>query len=301
MKYQTDLQGYEFTTDPANCKQYAIRRSTGEVSETVTMTVPVGTIAYTPEDQEQWKAQKEAEAELRLKRKEEHYFFVSLKHRLDDIAPESAARLLFLCTFLKYGSPILYRTERTPALRRDLPGMMRLARSTVDKFLEEASAYIKADENGVLSVDDNMFYRRQIKGTAYVPHQQVYMERLRSLYYATPSSQHRKLGYIIQMLPLINKEFNILCHNPEERDLNRIERITPSEFCNITGYNYRKLSRLRNEYSSIVFPVGDSQEHFCLFVQTGTGADDAMIILNPHIIYSGQHFEVVRRIGDSFK
>ena len=71
----------------------------------------------------------------------------------------------------------------------------------------------------------------------------------------TPQSKHTNLGYIFKLIPYVNCEYNIICHNPLEKDLDLIEPMTVGEFCEAIGYDKTNASRLIKIYNEIIFEV----------------------------------------------
>lgn len=299
-----ELQGYDYLCDPKSGNALAVRRSTGEVSDAVTVTVPIGTTWQTPEQQE---AQNE-----RRKQKQDFYeqksrldtlgefSFVSAKQRFEGISPETAARLVYLSTYLRTDpSQALFSTQRTKMTRYDLPSIMGLSRRTADRFLDEASQeYIVLDDVGHLSLNAALFCRGKIgRHGESLSWRKVYVSAVRNVYRAA-NGKHRYLGYVFQMIPFINIQYNILCENIFERDLDNIQQMTDKDFCREIGYGYSQIARLRKVYKNIRFEVDGRMEVFCAFVDAGCGT---RIYVNPHILYSGTRPDLVEVLGSFCK
>ncbi|MGN0394923.1 MAG: hypothetical protein ACI4EF_06135 [Coprococcus sp.] len=109
----------------------------------------------------------------------------------------------------------------------------------------------------------------------------------------TPES----LGYIFKMLPYINLEYNVLCKNPLEQNLENIEFMSLAEFCHAIDYDISQLSRLLKIYKSLTFEVKTKQERFCAFVYDGLDRGSARIFINPHILYNGSSYSQVKVLG----
>ena len=99
------------------------------------------------------------------------------------------------------------------------------------------------------------------------------------------------------MLPFINLEYNVLCKNPIEKDLDKIELLSLAEFCNIISYNISQLNRLLNIYKNIKFNVNGKQENFCAFTYDGLDRRKSRIFVNPHILYNGTNYSQVKVLG----
>lgn len=119
-------------------------------------------------------------------------------------------------------------------------------------------------------------------------YQQIFVSSVQELYRKTRPQQHRYLGYVFQMLPYINIEYNILCTNPTEENLDLISHITLDDFCAAIGYSKNQRARLMRVYASITFSVDRKQEQFCAFVTPGADLGRTKIFVNPHILYHGK-------------
>lgn len=301
---RTVPQGYDYLSDGQGGAQ-AVQRSTGEVIEAYTAIVPKGSLIYTPEDQGQYRlrVQREAEAaakkaERKLRRKAgDKYYFVLSDFGGDELQPATKARLIFLATFIEYDTGRLMRTQRTPIRWKDLPEVMGISQSEVYRFRKEVAGSYITDRDGVLFAKDTVFFRGKFAQDREGRYQQFFISAVRQLYRETPANRHKYLGYVFAMLPWINLEYNLLCHNPEELDLANVEQITVAEFCKLIGYSEKNRTRLLRIYKSITFLANGKEECFCSFVTNGADMKTARIFVNPHILYKGSKIESVMILG----
>ena len=282
---------------------YAVNLKTGEVTDAIHALIPPGSAIITPEDfaanherkrqQREFFLQKQAKAQLGK------FCFLAINSGLNCLPPATAARLIYLSSYLRYGTDCLYVTQRTPMKVADLQKVMGLSTATVCRFLKEVCpSYLSADENGDLHINTSVFRRGALpKKDGLGAFQKVYIEAIRNLYRATPVSNHKQLGYIFLMLPYINIQYNVLCKNPYETDIFHVEPLTVREFCELIGHSYSTVARLREAYSRIRFMVNGQQELFCAFVSDGSSLDDARIFVNPNVFYSGTDPERVEILG----
>lgn len=296
------MQGYEYIADESTGKTMAVRRSTGEISEAVNITVPYGSIIYTPESQEQYKERKEQERRNELRRLTckplGSFYFVPVSERFANIAPETVTRLIYLNTFVGYDNKLML-TKRTAMKRKDLTGVLNVSKSTVSRFWKEVSpAYITESDSGLIFSNNIIFKRGSIKTSKeYVQYQKFYINGIRTLYEATERSNHRQLGYLFKLLPFINLEYNMLCCNPLETAIEKIELISIADFCKMIGYDIAHLNKLMYIYRSIQFEVGGRYERFCAITYDGVNKNNAKIFVNPHILYCGSDYNKVEILG----
>lgn len=222
------------------------------------------------------------------------YVFVSVCNQ--NLSPATAARLIYLSTFLNYDG-IIYKTERTPMMRGDLSQIMMLSKSETYTFWGKVkNTFISEPEEGFLRFCDDFSFRGKMPKSLQ-QFQQFYIKSVQDLYKKTPTRKHKYLGYVFSLLQYINIEHNILCFNPTEKLLNDIRPITVNDFCRMIGYDIRNRARLLETYASITFPFEGKNERFCSFITDRGDIGKAMIIVNPHILYHGQDGEHVRKLG----
>lgn len=288
----------------------AVNNHTGEVVETVTFALPSGSIAYTPQQQEEYKKRKLLEQEKVIRRQIKNelgnFYFAYSEKRYSDISPQTMVRLVYIATYLRYVTNQLFLSERTPLNKAGLFEIMNLSRKTFYRFWDEVKdVYLFEDENGVLSLSDD-FYRGDLAGYFYQndgkkSFQQLYIEALRKLYLETPAIKHGYLGYVFQMLPYINWEYNILCWNPDETDIEKIALMTLDEWCGLIGYDKSQRSRLMKTYAQLIFKWKDKRQRFCSFVSGDYKNGNIRIFINPHILYRGSNWCKVEILGAFFQ
>lgn len=297
------MQGYDFYTDPDTGERWGVELSTGEVRKAVSIEVVAGTIYYTPEQQAAYRERQKKEKEHRLKQdmikmqKDDlgHYYFALV---LDyGLSPATLARLIFLCTFLRYDCDTLYLTQRTKMFVKDLYELLGLSRNTVSSFIKEASPYLYILDDDTIHINNDFFLRGALPKETHSSFLRIYIDTVRNLYRTTPINKHRYLGYVYLMLPYMNIEHNILCWNPEEKQLDSVLPLSVLDFCHIINYNDNQSARLCREYSKITFMVNGKLERFCSFVYDGSNPKMAAIYINPHIIYSGNDYKHVEILG----
>lgn len=298
----SELKGYEYIVD-AFGETKAVQRSTGEITETVWMCVPIGSQIRTPDEivaQAEYLKLKEQNELRRLSNKDlGKFFFISNDEDFKDLLPQTVTRLIYLNTYTHFGDNKLMLTERTPMERKDLAKILGVSKAVVTKFWKEVNPkYIQEQDDGLIFTSTDIFIKRKLNQRGkYNPYQKFYINGIRTLYKATNISNHKHLGYIFKMLPFINLEYNVLCKNPMEKDLDKIQFLSLAEFCNVIGYNISQLNRLLNIYKNITFDVKGKQEIFCAFAYSGLDRKTSRIFVNPHILYSGTNYNKVKVLG----
>ena len=298
---QADIKNYEYAQTKSG-EPIAISRSTGETIPAVTVLQPAGSWVNTPAQIEKFNKRKQAEKNRLLKRKANEplgrFYFVR-EQEFSGLSPETVIRLIYLNTFTNYDDAMLMRSERTPMRRKDLPKILGISAASVTRFWREASPkFISEDNDGLIITNRDVFYKGKLSGKNNIQYRKFYIDGIRKLYITiSDSRQHKYLGYVFALLPFVNREFNILCYNIDEKDLYSIEPISLNEFCRLINYDSTHLNRLMQVYKSLRFAVGSHTERFVSFVYDGLNRQNAQICINPNVLYDGSDFRRVEVLG----
>ena len=283
-----------------------MNKNTGEVLETDTVCAPKGSYYCTPEQQKAYRQRKQNEQESYFRRKNNEplgaFFFIPIEECFNDISPETVTRLIYLNTFTKYNSNSLMLTQRTPMRYKDLASVMNVSKSTVTRFWNEAYPhYLTMQGDSLIFTNKDIFKKGFLKHKKeYTDYQKFYIDGIRKLYNSTSKSNHKHLGYLFKLLPYINLEYNLVCHNPKEKILDDVELMSMKEFCNQIKYDVTHLDRLLYIYRNIYFEVNGHKERFCTMIYDGIEKQNAKIFINPHILYCGSNYEQVKILGAFF-
>lgn len=283
-----------------------MNKNTGEVLETDIVCAPKGSYYCTPEQQKAYRQRKQNEQESYFRRKNNEplgaFFFIPVEECFNDISPETVTRLIYLNTFTKYNSNSLMLTQRTPMRYKDLASVMNVSKSTVTRFWNEAYPhYLTMQGDNLIFTNKDIFKKGFLKRKKeYTDYQKFYIDGIRKLYNSTSKSNHKHLGYLFKLLPYINLEYNLVCHNPKEKILDNVELMSMKEFCNQIKYDVTHLDRLLYIYRNIYFEVNGHKERFCTMIYDGIEKQNAKIFINPHILYCGSNYEQVKILGAFF-
>lgn len=220
-------------------------RATGKEYESITQEVecPEGSkiVVYHPAQLEAMDRKNQQKVE-RVRNRDLNFYFVVSRDRREILEPQTIARLFYLATFLHPNDNILRYDDGTPIKRAEMAKLMGLSNGTLDSFLKEVTGrYIFRHPDGSMAISAD-FFRGQMAGHIKLgtdnSYQKIFIKSLRELYHQTPASKHRYLGYLFLLLPFINFEYNVLCWNADEQDIDEIRPMSLSDFCRAIGYYF---------------------------------------------------------------
>lgn len=236
---------------------------------------------------------------------EENFIFHLFNKQFEDLSPQSIVRLIYIATYIDYSNNILCFENKVSLTKKDIKKLMLLSDSVFKRWFNEMidKKYIIQKENNFY-ITDKYFRKGQInknlsdyKNNRYT---RIYINAIRKLYITTKSTSHTYLGYIFQLVPFVNLQWNIVCHNPLESDKDLISPITVGEFCDIIEYDKKNAKRLIKILSEIKFEWKEKTQRFCSYIYDAD-ITNMMMFINPNIFYSGNNFSEVEVLGMFFK
>lgn len=295
-KKETEILDYRSFGD----KLLEVNPETGEIGRTF-RPVENGSIIYTPEQQEAYRKRKEIEKEKRLRRDAQdelgYFYFVKSNMTFSDLIPETATKLVYLNTYLDYNNRLML-SERRQMQKKDLEDVLKISPATMKRFWKSVSPkYIINTKDGLMSSCPDIIRGDLPKVEAFQAYQKFYLDGIRKLYAEADNKHHKHLGYVFQLLPYVNIEYNILCFNPFEKNLTDIRPMSVKDFCQQIGYDNSHLNRLLSLYGKIRFDVDGKPQQFCAFSYDGLHREEMLIFVNPHIFYGGSDFRKVEVLG----
>ena len=292
--------GYDIYTDEETGRQYTVSKSTGEVTPAINITAPVGTIFYTPEQQEAYKARKarkEAAEYTARATKGKKFYFTNRSSDYKDTEAADLTRLIYLAAYMAYDGYLYKYHMNKPIKKEDLPEVLKLSPSAVFGFWKRVQGrYITAEEDGRLKMQSQFFYKGKIRSSEQ--YQKFYRDAVKELYLKTPARQHKNLGAAFRLLHYVNIEYNVLCYNPEEEDLEKIRFMTWGDFCNINGYDVTHAARLKKVYKNLTMQTPKGEQVFCSVVTAFDDLAESKVFINPNVLYKGNNFKDVEILGE---
>lgn len=237
------------------------------------------------------------------------WFVFEAAAALTDIVPEEYLAALFLLgTYASYHAEGMLASRGVPIKKAKLPELLGMSRQTAARFWKcMTQANILHEKDGVVYMERKVFFKgplgnkvnRFSKENRYIT--KVLTDSVRDLYRRATPRTRRQLGYLFQCLPFANAEYNILCKNPQETELDNVELMTVGELCNLVGYDKSNSTRLIQNLKGLEFITDkmEKPERAANFV-LGNGPRDTgayRMFINPKVAYRGHHPDEVRVLG----
>lgn len=225
-----------------------------------------------------------------------------LGDRFPSLTQSDLARLMFLGTYASYNEGevshcYLRHDNGVKITKKTLGELLGMSRN---KYAEFFSRLI--DENVLaelpegLGVNPTVFYRgenvEEIKGD--FQYTRLFRKTARELYEKFNGRSVKKLGVLYSILPYVNFNFNILCHNPTQVINGKIETMKVKDLAEELGYDdYKHLIKTMYEIKY------DDQPVF-KFVDDGKDRRSSYVIVNPNVIYAGngKHLQSIKVLFD---
>lgn len=297
-----------------------VNPKTGEVLE-IEGTVYIETAEQRLQRQEYFRKQKEIEMKIRMtnNKYEEYgsftwYFYRINEETFPNLPPSYLVRLIYLATYISYDN-VLRKTLKAFITEKDFPKLLDVSEKEAKRFitvLKRDNILLNDVKNNqsVLKLNHDLFAKGTLSRTLVsnlcennISYTRLYVDGIRKIYRQTIPSKRKHLGYIFKLLPYVNKQYNIVCYNPDEMDKENIRAIPSNAICELLGYEVSHKSRLFRSLLKISFKSKFSTYSIIQYLTYSTKDDiESKVIINPSIYYAGNNWETVEILAvDKFK
>lgn len=192
-------------------------------------------------------------------------------------------RFIYLCTYINYKNQLEYGNSKGQSklmLEKDLQEVLGLSeretRNTKNELKKNKLLIVNKDRT--LSVNATYCVKGKINKRKLKESIRVMENGIRELYKKADSREHKRLALLIELLPYINMQHNIICSNPEVSNMKDINPLNMTEIMQKVGY--KNLTRLKNDLLNLTV----NGELVFAITQTKYGK---FISINPRIYYKG--------------
>lgn len=217
-----------------------------------------------------------------------------LQERFETLTPQDIARLMFIGTYVGWETGRLQSDNGKKAYKkkdvRELVGM------SPQKFNELFKRYIAEGvitevEDGQLFVNPTVIYRGSIKklGAAVsdLQHTRVFRKTVRELYVQFNGRKLGQLALVYSVIPYLNFDSNIVCHNPEETATDLVKPINLTELSELLSPKDDDKKRSPSKLKTALNAVKVDGVPMFTYVEDPHNRREKRIIVNPRIIFAG--------------
>ena len=212
------------------------------------------------------------------------------------IAPDELTKLIFVSTYMDYNNRLML-TDNKIMRKSDMRDVLKVSERTFVSFwksITDAKLLIRKPDSEELFLNTKVFQRGTTVKSVDVDRIRLYRKSIRSLYKQARIGEHRLLSYLFQAIPFVNINYNIICNNPTETDLDLVKPMTMADYCEIIGYSPENCRRLKTLLKKlrlnkvIVFSFVDN-------------ANGLFCYVNPNVYYAGNEWKRVEVLGEFCK
>lgn len=207
-------------------------------------------------------------------------------------------RFIFLCTYLKYDDDRLvnkedngrYRLIKEYELQTLLKLSLREYQRTKKEFIDNNLIYF--DDVQAIHINSNISLVGEINKLNQKDYTRIFKKYVRELYDNCLPREHKKIDLIIELLPFVHFQYNIICKNPTCELMEDIMPLTIKEITN--QLNMSNPSVFKKSLLSI---KANNKKVIMIFEDF----DKQMIAINPLVYYRGTRQEALQYLIDLFK
>lgn len=205
-------------------------------------------------------------------------------------------RFMYLCTLMNYENKVEFgnaKGDNVLALEKDLQEILKLSerecRNTKKELIKNKLIIINDDKT--ISINNKYAVKgdidkRKLKGSVRAMEQGI-----QELYNKAKATEHKKLGLLIELLPYVNFTHNVLCNNPNETDIGKVDPLNLTEVMQLA--EYKNLNRFKKDLLNLT--VND--ELVAKITETKHGK---FIYINPRIFYKGNNVADLKATVNEF-
>lgn len=227
-----------------------------------------------------------------------NFYFNFYKILPDDLANQYKFRFLYLSCFIKHEDKLnrIGKKYQGFILEKELKDFLMLSPKeycyTKKAFLKYNLIIINDDKT--ISVNKRYCLKGRLnRKESKQDYTRIFHNGIKELYEKSLSKDHKKIGLLVEMLPYVNYNHNILCFNPKEPDVNFIDPISVKNLCEIIGYSVENQARFKKQLLTIKV----NNEYALLITDKG---ETQTITINPRIYYKGNDLDALKNIINYF-
>ena len=167
-------------------------------------------------------------------------------------------KFMYLVTFIDYNNKLRYGSKygykhRSVMTERDLPEVLRISSKQagkVKKRLVDIGA-INIESDGSISVNSSIVTKGKLNKNYRQQSVRIFENTVKELYENCTIRQHSRLSIFIKLLLFINIYHNLICFNPNEKEVRLIKPMSMTDICRELGLNVSKSKRIEDDLFKI--------------------------------------------------
>lgn len=226
-----------------------------------------------------------------------YFYFLVYKNLMEDFPDDTALlfRFMYICTYGDYNNVLTYnRRDMMVSECKDLFGLSEKPNREI---------YNSLVDNGLLIIDGKKIKinpKYYIRGTIQdydTPFTRVFNQGVRDLYTKANYREHKALGHFVPLLPYVNKYTNIVCHNPEESNINNLMPLNLSQVADLFEVNQSNSNRLKHSLLDITV---NNVPILGYFTREFNHEMLKCFIVNPYVFYKAPRINDLESISRLF-
>ena len=226
-----------------------------------------------------------------------HTRYYTLLDKINDDTA-TAFRFIYLCTFMDYDTGYIIWKGRK-IREGNLIDIFDLGKTAFTKTKNSLLEYelIYSDKDGHICINTDYSYKGDIKRDRRYKKQctRIFNNSIQELYNNSDPREHKLIGKFILLLPYINIWHNIICLNPKEKDISKLELPNSEQMDQILNVSSRNSNKIINE----LFQITVGGERAMLVIMNKYSVK--MYVVNPRIYYSGTNMSDLEELIGYFK
>lgn len=229
-----------------------------------------------------------------------YFYFLIYRQLLNDF-PDCEGlifKFVYLCTYGDYstnGGLLIY--NKKPLVYKDFYEILMLSEKRTDETIEEMINKELLYIDGENYKPNPKYYLKGNIGKNKGNVTRIFNKGMQELYTKSSYREHNLLAHFIPLLPYVNLKYNILCKNPEETDIKKLQPFNLKDICDFFEVDQTNSTRLKRKLLSItvhnVSLIGYFTRDF------GNGLLKCFIV-NPYVYYKAPSMRDMENISKLF-
>lgn len=217
-----------------------------------------------------------------------------------DLDMGNVSRVIYLATYIDYNNILVLNSGYASGKKikqmskKYIKSVMNLSDRVFSNFFKEVTEknILIKNEDGTFKMNDKYF----VKGTTNYKDNftRAYINTIRDLYLDTASRYHKCLTYIYKLLPMVDRQTNLIVHNPNN-EYEEPKKMTLKDIGEFLGISTEKknLDKFVKNNLFKIFIIKDGRKYWVfnqIVVKNGGGSKDYFAV-NPMLYYGGNQYE----------